>query len=252
MLNIIQSEHLKYKHSFSKKLVFIAPLFFVLYAVIVRIYIPSGEGTPWEFFICMVFNWWPLLFIPLGTALLCALAEGRERKAGNYRGLRVYNINPSSFWFGKIAVLAFYTLLSSVIMIFVVFFAGLMIAQGTVPFAKIVEASLVIWLISLSIIPIQLLAAAWKGAVAPVGLSILGMLAGVLSAPKSSWVFVPWSWPLRLMCPIIGVHPNGVPLEASDPLLNPSVIPPGIVISLVFFVITAILTAIWFSKREVR
>lgn len=113
MLSVIQSENLKYKHSFSRKLVIIAPLFFALYAGIVQIYLPSGFKTSWDTFINLVFNWWPFVFMPLGTALLCALSENRERKSGGYRNLRVHNIHPSLLWVGKIIVLAFYTFLSS-------------------------------------------------------------------------------------------------------------------------------------------
>lgn len=251
MLNVIQSENLKYKHTFSQKLVLIAPLFIVLYAIIVKLFIPAVVGTPWDFFLCMVFSWWPLIFIPLGTALLCTLAEMREKKAGNYRSLRTYNLSASALWFSKITVLALYTLLSSVTMIFTTLIAGSLFAQGTVPIGKIIEASAIIWLVSLSIIPIQLFAAAWKGTVVAVVLGLFGLFTGVIAAPKPFWIFVPWSWPMRLMSPIIGVHPNGIPLEAGDPLLNPSVIPVGIAISLAFFVVTAVLTTIWFAKREV-
>ncbi|MMZ56351.1 ABC-2 family transporter protein [compost metagenome] len=251
MLNAIQSENLKYKRSFSQKLVFIAPLFFALYAIIVKLLISAVE-TPWDLFLCMVFNWWPLIFIPLGTALLCALVEMRERKAGNYRCLRTYNLNASTLWFGKITVLAFYTLLSSVTLIFVTLIAGSLIAQGTAPIGKIVEAGAIIWLVSLSLIPIQLFAAAWKGTIAAVALGFCGLFAGVIAAPRPWWIFVPWSWPMRLMSPIIGVHPNGIPLQEGDPLLNDSVVPLGIVVSLAFLAATSVLTAIWFAKREVR
>lgn len=251
MFQMIKSENLKYKRSFSKKLVLIAPLFFVLYAVIAQMYLPSGKETSWNTFISMVFNWWPLIFIPLGTALLCVLSENRERKSGDYCSLRMHNINPALFWLSKISVLTYYTLLLTVTMIAVVLLTGLATASGSIPFGKILRAGMTIWVVSLSLIPIQLFISAWKGTVASLGLGVLGMLVGIVAAPSSYWSLIPWSWTLRLMCPIIGVHPNGIQLQQGDALFNPSVILPGIVISLVFFVITAILTSIWFSKREV-
>lgn len=57
---------------------------------------------------------------------------------------------------------------------------------------------------------------------------------------------------MRLMSPIVGVHPNGTPLKAGDPMLSASVIPAGIAVSLAFFAVTAALTILWFAKREVR
>ena len=87
--------------------------------------------------------------------------------------------------------------------------------------------------------------------VVSIGLGLFGMVAGVLAAVKSVWFLVPWSWSLRLMCPVVGVHPNGVRLAIGDPLLDPSVIPIGILVSLAFFVALSALTGLWFSKREV-
>ncbi|MNO03291.1 hypothetical protein D3C81_2239470 [compost metagenome] len=78
------------------------------------------------------------------------------------------------------------------------------------------------------------------------------MFAGVYAAPGPNWIYIPWSWPLRLMCPVAGVHPNGVLLPAGDPLLDPSVIPIGIAVSLLFFVCSSWLTGLWFARREVK
>ena len=76
--------------------------------------------------------------------------------------------------------------------------------------------------------------------------------AGVLAAAEPYWFLVPWSWPTRLMCPIIQVHPNGVFLESGSPLLDSGVILPGVVIALATFVGLTMLTAFWFARREVR
>ncbi|WP_019911939.1 lantibiotic immunity ABC transporter MutE/EpiE family permease subunit [Paenibacillus sp. HW567] len=252
MLNILQAEHLKYRRSFSVKLVWAAPLFIVLFALVALLFLPQGESIPGSLFLSMVFNWWPFVFVPLGTALLCALAEVRERKAGSYRGLRLHNIHPYALWFGKIAVLAYYMLLSSLGTIVTVLIAGLLVTGGILPVGKVVSASLLVWLVSLGLIPLQLLAAAWKGMAASIGLGVAGMFAGVLTAPKPNWLYVPWSWPLRLMSPVAGVNPNGVPLLPGDPLLDTSVIPAGIAVSLLFFAACSWLTGVWFARREVK
>ncbi|MGI6125331.1 MAG: lantibiotic immunity ABC transporter MutE/EpiE family permease subunit, partial [Planifilum sp.] len=63
---------------------------------------------------------------------------------------------------------------------------------------------------------------------------------------------VPWSWPTRLMAPVVGVHPNGVPLDAGDPLLEPSVIPVGILLGITAFLLFTWITALWFKRKEMR
>ena len=57
---------------------------------------------------------------------------------------------------------------------------------------------------------------------------------------------------MRLMAPIVGVHPNGVPLENGNSLLDPSVIPTGIIVSVCLFICLSYVTAFWFSKKEVN
>lgn len=252
MLNLIESESLKYRRSFSKKLAIAAPLFFILFAGFIRTQVSTSQVSQWRLYLTMVFNWWPVLFMPIGIALLCALGEVREKKTGGYRSLLANPISVPLFWLSKIVVLALQLLLTSVILIAAVLAAGLILDLGTPPLGTIAEASALVWLTSLSLIPIELFFAAWAGTAVTIVAGIAGSVAGVLAAPKSYWVFIPWSWPTRLMCPIVGVNPNGVPMEANSPLWNAGVIPVGIAASLGFLIVTAALTAFWFSKREVR
>lgn len=78
MLNMIQSERLKYKRTFAKKLVYIAPFFFVLYAIITM----PTINSEYNYFEYTVFNWWPLIFAPLGTSLIASLSAMREKSRG--------------------------------------------------------------------------------------------------------------------------------------------------------------------------
>lgn len=252
MLNLIQSESLKYRRSFSGKLAIAAPLFFILFAFVIKSQVKTQHVTQWRLYLSMVFNWWPLLFIPIGIALLCALGESREKRAGGYRCLLANNISVPLFWLSKIAVLALQLLLTSVILVAAVPTAGLILGLGAPPAGTIVEAGALVWLTSLALIPAELFFATWKGTAAAVIVGIAGSAAGVLAAAKNYWVFIPWSWPIRLMCPVVGVHPNGTMLESDSPLWNADVIPVGITASLGFLLVTAALTALWFSRREVR
>ena len=248
MINYLKSENLKYRRTFSRKLIVLAPMFFILYAFFTM----SNMGTNDNYFIAMVFNWWPLIFMPLGSALICSLSDTKERKSGNYRGLRSHNVNAVVMWLSKITIIAYYMLLSSVVLIVVVYLSGVLIPSNATPLLKVCEASLVIWITSIGLIPIYLFFATWLGTVAAIGVGIVGLVTGVVMATESSWIMIPWCWALRLMCPIIKVHPNGTALIANDPLLSASVIPTGIFVSLLFFVVGSLLTAIWFSKKEVR
>ncbi|GFN31384.1 lantibiotic immunity ABC transporter MutE/EpiE family permease subunit [Paenibacillus xylaniclasticus] len=252
MTDMIISEWIKYKRSFAKKLAFIAPLFFILYGAILSYYLPEQTKPTWDVLLAMIFNWWPILFIPIGISLLCTLAELREKKAGNYRSIRSNNISMFKLWFSKITVIGFYMLLSSSVLMLTALLTGLWTAGGDIPFSKIIGAGGVIWLVALGLIPIHLYAAARFGAFAGLLLGLVAMFTGVLAAPQTYWIFVPWSWPIRLMSPMVGVHPNGVMLQAGDPLLDSSVIPTGLIVSLLFLIVSSVITAYLFSRREVR
>lgn len=252
MINIIKSESLKYNRTFTRKLIVFAPLFFVLFALPQKLFMPADYIRPWQLLIDLVYSWWPVIFIPLGIALFAALVESQEKKAGNYRSLRAHNISPSSIWVGKITGMAGHTLLATIVLIIAIIISGLVTAGGAIPWLKIFAGGFTIWLVSLSLIPIQLWAATWKGTFFSMAIGFLGLIAGVAAAAKSYWVYVPWSWATRLMCPIIGVHPNGTLLDASDPLKDSSVIPIGIILAIIVFIVSTILTAAWFSKREVK
>lgn len=249
MLDVLRSEHLKYKRTFIKRLTLFAPLIFILISLRVKLFLPDYIED-WEILLAQIYNWWPVLFVPLGTALIAALMQQKEKKAGNFQNMRIHPVSMTALWTSKIVVLAYHTLLSSCILAVALLISGLLTADGAIPWFRITTGGLLIWLTSLSLIPIQLWAAAWKGTIFSMAMGLTGLIAGVLAAPKPHWVFVPWSWPTRLMAPLVRVHPNGVPLESNDPLLDPSVIPVGILLGVITFILFTWITALWFKRKE--
>lgn len=248
----LQSELLKYKRTFTQKLILFFPLFFVLQALPQKLFMPADYLRPWQLVINLVFNWWPLIFLPLGIALFAILVDAQERKAGNYRSLCAHKTSPMYIWINKVLGMALYTLLATLVLVVSVVLAGLVTAKGAVPWTEILTAGLVTWITSLTFIPIQLWVTTWKGIFPGMGVGFFGMIVGIVAATKPYWIVVPWSWPIRLMAPIIGVHPNGLTLEVSDPLREASVIPIGILVSILVFIVITAISAVWFKKREVK
>lgn len=252
MINIINSESIKYKRTFIRRLTLLAPLFFIIMALLQKFFIPADYLRPWQLLLDQVYNWWPVIFVPMGIALLATLVALQEKKAGNYLNLEIHNISPSILWAGKIVLMAYHALLATLILIAAIIVSGLITAGGQIPWIKILSGGFTIWLTSLAVIPLQLWIATWKGTFFSMAMGFIGLIVGVIAAPKSYWMYIPWSWPTRLMAPIIGVHPNGIPLKASDPLRDPSVVPIGIALAIAALIIFTIITAVWFNRREVR
>lgn len=249
-MNGFKSEYLKFKRTFIRKLVVWIPLFFVLYSIVIRLLIPSISKS-WKGIMVLVFNWWPMIFLPLGMGLFAGMAAAQEKKAGDYRALLVHDISPMVFWMNKVAAMAVHSLLSTLVLFISIIIYGLCSSQRGVPITQLISGSLVCWLVSLVLIPIQLWAAVWKGIIFSMGVAFAGMIAGIMAASQSYWFVIPWSWATRLMCPIIGVHPNGTVLRDGDPLLDPSVIPVGIGISVILFIIITAISGVWFRRREI-
>ena len=172
-----------------------------------------------------------------------------ERKAGNYRVLKGEVLSPRRIWLGKIGGMALIAACSSLVLVLGDLVCGML--QGDVPpLGVMLLAALLCWIATLALIPLQLWLATWAGMLASIALAAAGMIVGVLLAPTRLWIFCPWSWASRLMCPTIGVHPNGIVLSAGDRLLDAGVIPVGILVSLVVFVVLSMVTALWFERRE--
>lgn len=248
MLNIIQAENLKCKRTFSRKLIILAPLFFAIYAICIMFFITDGS----KYYISMVFNWWPLIFMPIGTALLCALAHMREKKAGNYKSSYLYNVSKTEVWFSKISVIASYTFISTIELFIVVILSNILVRDTSISTISMFEAATVCWVVSLVLIPIHLFISSLFGTAVSIITSIIGIIAGVIASTESFWILIPWSFGLRLMCPIIGVHPNGTILPEGSPLLSADLVVKGIIISLASFIVISFVTSIWFKKREVH
>lgn len=248
-MNIIKSELLKYRRTFAKKLILLMPIFFVVLSLILRIAIP-GYKRSWDGILVLVFNWWTTIFLPLGIGVFAGLVAEQEKKSGNYKGLLCRNISPRKIWYGKIFAMAIYTFLSSLVLILAIIISGFLTSEGSIPLNQIILGSLVSYIPVLILIPIQLWASSYKGIILSIAIAFIGMLGGVIISPEKFWFFMPWSWASRLIAPIIGVHPNGTILPTGDLLLSTSVIIPGLILSIIGFIVVVYISGIWFERRK--
>lgn len=249
MIKYLKAEIIKIKRTFFKKLIFISPLFFAIYGIIIYQFIPKNSP---KYFISMVFNWWPLIFIPLGIGLLSSLISMKEKKSGNYKGIYLYDINKMEIWVSKIIVIALYTFIASIELFIIVIILNKFIGDISASNIQILQAVLICWLVSLVLIPINLFLSTYSGTVLTIIISFIGLIIGVLTAVENYWIAIPWSYSLRLMCPIIGIHPNGTILKKGSYLLESGVIFEGIIVSLLIMLILSYITGVWFSKKEVN
>lgn len=249
MMQVLRAELLKYRRTFMVKLVVGIPLFFAVYSLVTTYLLPMAYN--WNGILVLSFNWWPVTFLPLGYGLFAGMVAGQERKAGAYRALKAEAGAPQRIWLGKIGGMMVVSALSSLVLVAGDLVCGVL--QGNVPPVQVVAvAALLCWVTTWVLIPLMLWLATWGGMLLSLVIGIFGVAAGVLLAPTKLWLFCPWSWATRLMCPVIGVHPNGTILPQTSPLFDAGVIPVGLGVSLAVFVVLTFFTAQWFTRREVR
>ncbi|ODP26538.1 hypothetical protein PTI45_04378 [Paenibacillus nuruki] len=239
MMQYLKSENLKFKRTFSRKLLIAVPLFNIGFSFFMN---PS-------FLITNTFNWWSILFIPLTIAILCALSHQKEQKAANYNGIFTLPVSLSTIWYSKTIIIALYMFIMLTFFVVMMMVISMVLPGNSISYIKIIEASAVLWLSTLWQIPFCLFLAKRWGFVVTLVVNIAGgFLLGIALATQSQWWISPWSWSIRMMSPIVGVHPNGVPLPVGSPLWNLQVVPVGLALSICFFVIVTLCSASSFNR----
>ncbi|MEG0180004.1 MAG: lantibiotic immunity ABC transporter MutE/EpiE family permease subunit [Oscillospiraceae bacterium] len=240
MVNYLKAEFLKQKHLFIFKLLWIAPLV----TVILPIVLMGGN-----YFVEGAFNWWYTMILPCTFAMMIAFTTSAEKKY-NRHSLFAVCVYKKNLWISRILML-------TIILLFVnlIFFA-FMIASCAffgiyVPFGSSFTACIVLFLTFAWQIPIFMFISEKLGSFFSIIISfILNLGFGILFAPTKLW-YVPFAIPARLMCPIIKVLPNGLPLKAGDSLSSSSVVFIGIIITAALYIIFSFITTVWFSRKEV-
>ncbi|WP_046213828.1 lantibiotic immunity ABC transporter MutE/EpiE family permease subunit [Paenibacillus wulumuqiensis] len=239
MIRCLRSEHLKFRRSFLRKLLLLIPVLNLLVSFLMNpIYIVTNT-----------FNWWSIFFIPLTAALLCGLSHQKEQRAVNYNRIFSLPVSLSRIWYGKVFVIAIYMLLMLLVFEMLLFILQL-IFPSAIRLSHTLLAVGLLWMGSLWQIPFCLwLSRRWGWIGTLVVHVMVGLVLGIYAAPLGWWWLNPWSWSIRMMCPVIGVHPNGVPLTAGDPLWNAAVIPAGLLLSVGFFLILLLWTGSVFAGQ---
>jgi len=244
MIRYLKAEHLKCKNTFLKKLVIGTPLFMILLAYFGGGMYYSQNG----------YNWWYVMIFPCFITLLAVLMNQYEQKKMHYRGVFSLPVSLKRTWRAKILLLCIYATIAAMI-----HFLGIWIGSVTtrtnlsLPVNKMFLASVILCLVSYWEIPLSLFLAKKIGFFGTLFINIgLGTILEIVFVNKSFWWVCPYSYAVRLMCPVIHILPSGLVAQKGDVMLNPTVLPVGIISGVVLFLILTEVTAHWFLKQEVK
>ncbi len=241
MVNYLKSEFLKQKHRFNLKLLWLSPIIAVALVIILM----GGR-----FFMEGAFNWWYTMILPGTLSMIVAFTVSAEKKH-NHHGLFAVSVNKKKLWISQLIMNTILLLVINIIFFIVISVVGTTIGVS-IPFFNCFIASIVLFLTFAWQIPLFMFISEKMGSFFAIMISLFcNMGFGIFFAATSLW-YVPFAIPARLMCPIIKVLPNGLPLEAGHRLGATSVIFIGIMLTVVLYFIFSLITTSWFHHREVK
>ncbi|MDO5517872.1 MAG: lantibiotic immunity ABC transporter MutE/EpiE family permease subunit [Clostridium sp.] len=247
MMNYFLSENLKTKNTFIEKLVFIAPVSVFLLSIFLAAtyYIVDG------------YNWWYMNIIPIFLAIECTLFVSLDEKYKN-AGILSLPLDLKKVWIAKILVIIKNLIISNLMLFLFANILPLIIPMHSIlkiPFLNGLSAICILIVTFMWQIPIWLYLGQKFGMFICIILSLfVNTLFQVLSI-KDFWFMVPFSYPARLMCPILKILPNGlmaVPesFTFTPELLSISSVFYGVIVSIILCVFFTIITSRKFSNME--
>lgn len=241
MANILKSEILKEKRSANSKILLLTPIIFIVFNLLMNTLMgKSPEGK--SFLLATAFNWFPLLILPIVISLLVINILAKEKQSQinlqKSLGIDIKKIKLAKSLVVLIEVFAI-VMVSSLIIYLIANF----ILKENISLAMLLKAGGVLFMGTLPLVGFSffIMSLASKSFI----LLILNFILSIISpvpAVGALWKFYPWSYSLRMLAPIIGVHPNGTFLDINSPLWDKSVITLGIVLSLGVYVLFMVLS----------
>lgn len=141
---------------------------------------------------------------------------------------------------GKIIYIGYMILFSNVIVFAGATLGGFLLTTH-VPVGGALIAVLFLTVSELWEIPVALFLSERFGMIVNLFVCLFITVSGVVISQTRIWYVLVSAIPMRMMCPLLHVLPNGLAAEAGNPLLDTGVIVPGMCLSIIWFVFVTVL-----------
>ncbi|MDQ0175010.1 lantibiotic immunity ABC transporter MutE/EpiE family permease subunit [Bacillus chungangensis] len=202
-----------------------------------------------------IINHWGIVWLSVFIALTAGLLNNLEKKSTNFKSIISLPINLQKKEWSRILFLTGFVAIGSIILCAVIYITSLLIKTSPylVSLFSCILAVALMFVTSLWQIPFCLWLSRKTNLFITLLLnSMLNLNLGSFFAPTEEWLFIPYSWHLRVQMPLTKLHSNGIPLPQNDELLSYSVIPIALVLSLLFFFFLTWFSIRSFNKLEVK
>ena len=241
MLSIVRTEHLKTRKSMERVLIRAFPMLTFALAFVLTLGMTNAYAES-------VWTWWYTLLLPGMLAIICYLSVMKEKKTRYYH-LMTLSVSKRKMMMGKIIYMGCVILVSNSIIFLGASFGGFLLTT-CVPLGGAAIAIPVLTISQLWEIPFLLFLSERFGMIVELLVCLFLTVGGIIIAPTGKWYVLVSAIPMRILCPLLHILPNGIRAEEGHPLLDAGVVFPGICISVFWFILSAILFLNWFDKRE--
>ncbi len=239
MLRLIHSELLKMRHTFALNLFLAAPVITLGLG-----YFLSGNSVQ-----LTAYNWWYILILPITVAIWCASFISCERRT-QYQNIFCLSVAMKKIWLSKLLAVTVLLFLSSLVMWGGCTTFGIFTVMNIDPLNGFIGCML-LFLTYLWQLPIIMWLAKKINYLIAVLISFsCNMVLSMIGAESNLFYLNPFAISVRIVCPFLKMHPNGIPIENGSFLLNTGTVIPAVGISLILAVLCFFLTAWLFVKGE--
>ncbi|MEG0843025.1 MAG: lantibiotic immunity ABC transporter MutE/EpiE family permease subunit [Romboutsia sp.] len=240
MNKILQSEHLKQKHTFQKSLIYLAPLVSIAIAFVLMggYYIQKSA-----------YNWWYTLILPGSFTMICSFIISNDRKI-QFNGLFSVMIDKQRIWYSKIILSTIYLGLSCLVFFLAITTMGLIFGTA-IQVQNSLLASIMLFVTFSWQIPVLMYLAMKFSTGLTIIISILCNFVGAIILALTPIWWIPFAIPSKLMCYVIRVMPNGLSVEAGAYPFDIKVTLIGVLVTVTLYIVMSYLTSKWFGKQEI-
>lgn len=236
MNKYLKVEFLKEKRSANLKLVKFVPLIFLIFNL-GMIFLMSTDKEDRSYLMATSFNWYPLIILPIVISLLVININNKEKDYHKdlYKRIGVYG---RKIYLAKciLVVLELFTIL--LISGLLIYLVGKFLLGEKIFLKEVLIGNLYLYVGSLVLVGFSFLVnKLLKKSILIILFNFILSLLGPIFAVKKIWKFYPWSYSLRMVAPIVKIHPNGTFLEKNSYLMNMNDAYLGLVLSMLVFLI---------------
>jgi len=240
MIKMLKVEWIKEKRAANSALKYIVPIIFVLFNLfMVSIMGQSPAGR--SYLMATAFNWYPVMILPIVLSLLVVniVSKEKEEHIALWRRL---NILPEKMLIAKNGMVVFELFTILMLSSIGIYLVGKYFLQEEISLKIMILATCCLFIGSLPVIALSFfIYKLFNKKFLVILINFVFTFPSAMIAVTSYWKFFPWDYNLRILCPIVEVHPNGTFLEKSSPLTAMNAVYVGLVLSVMVYVIITVI-----------